>query len=1318
MFVQQDVIDLFYIELKRSLEKYPSKTIIERLDESFLKFRPKHDNLSIDFWKKTISKRMNFDSCIFTDESPFYSYNVNRCWLRLAFDISKIISANPKEYRNNWLKILYPKLLFSHREYYLDPVLFTPYFKTGNVNVYLVNSLPKFASFKDVKKNKSAPGVQRILHDYNLDFYESYFYVLTTSKFYYVFADGSLENVFPNIEEPFLNSLLTLFKNPKILEDNSLEKIKSENLVKNIRVHNVEKSALEELIINFGGYPNLDLRTFYISDNYDKLFSINSFLNYRGDIQLYHSSMKMKFTLNTANYGANFNDFNNYKDVLPHVVFEHYNDTRPRPLSLFEFARLRHKDDYRPHTNGNEKFTLLRRIINKTFLDKWSTMHVTISRQLLMDLIQILRTFYTVSNLNDFNLFKKKLNNWSKQSLYNNFQQIFNVYNSDLKILLSEQKYLFLKNKCLYEKDKIFWFADNIREIYKFYSIILKINLDEKYLEYQTFDLFMNIILETNYDNVKPDIFAILLYCLNECPDQLESFVNLTEYSSIRFQVISYKTLLNALKSVFNSSLCNNKKDIENVIKELESIKNSKEIPQYCIKKIINVYHDYDNKVKFTENDHNKALNSVNSCWINLAKLLTGLGYFKDYLQLLCPNLSSYTDVVTGKPFSYFDLRHLIFTPDRKYLINLSHSRCFYKVFGLTFNCSTPKIQYLSYIEVEQIKKSSSKFSNYYHELVKKNLNIPQFNYRIIIALRRLVSATSNFNKQDKYNYDIQINDKLVKQQENYFEKVKSYYNNAMGIITIKISSVARGISCYINFNNSQKNNISCTIYNYEFSREITYPLTNENFKQYKLELIYLLRKKALLPLEYNEDHEKIINNEYIIFNKFYCNLSEIEKNLLDSTIVDCKTNVMYFKDLYRLARYDITTINTYFENMLWKLCSNDLAKNNYFSLFSSTNKNNNSVFFKDPRDELDKLYVSLMTHYFVPEHSLPIAYLNFRLFDTPIDFPMHTIFPLIIKSFDKYFAELDQDKKSDKIDNKYNKYLDKIFECLYQQIDKYYNLSGFEGGYFQEVYSWIVKVISGELFKFMNLFEIKEVLAINSAIEDSGEFFSAAAKDTITIFIKEIQSIASGHASDTKSVINIKLIKFLASLSRYDLRLKSELEASKVEPYTIYLDLNGEYLVSTNDSTIYEGKLPARAVDLIDLNMKIFNLDFKKKILNIVARAGHISLAENDFPIIFKIIYTDRKLKCYAKKLINMFLIGEGFEETNDEEIKKIIIDRFQLNCINFVENKNENSIFSNVVSFEQIFDSLVKTANTDTSILTRRRTLSLAVGWSSWDS
>ncbi len=1250
------------------------------VDELFLKSRPLKDNLSLEYWCSIISKRMDFDVSTFRD-SPFVSYSLNHYWLKLAFDIAKLQSSNIDEYRAKWLSILYPKLSFQNGKY-LDPITFAPYFVTGRVKVYLVDSLPKFTSAKETMEGD----FKRILNGYYLYFGESYFYVWKTKKFYYVFADGEVEDLSIIDKEKFHLLLLELLQ-----KNNSEIRFGTKSLME--RVVKVSNGRLEQLIMSCGGYPNLDLRSYYISDDKDRIFSNKSFFTSRCDL-LNNDSGKISFVFNDHKYKTNKNS-NDFQDILPHIIFDDYSSKLPRPLSIAELGRLRHKEDFKPYTDGKVISTIIRRIITKVFANKWLTMQVPISRHLLIDLINVLHKCYFMRSTKDFLNFKCALNNWSKSALQNNFHQVVDFYQGDLQDLLALGHYSKLMEKYKNWQGKLFWSADGIREIYKFYSNILKINLEGSFKRYHVLDLFMNIILEEDSANVFPDVQAILVHCLEQCPDQVKLFVNAFNYDEIRGDIVSHLKLIDGFKKILKYSTNDNQKDISDIILWLETIGKHTKLKAEQINTIIKIYKKYNHDVKNTEHDHTKKLTDKSRDWHSLAKILTGMGYFDDYLKLLCPDLLFYTDNITGKPFSIFDLRHCIFSSNRHYLIYLGHSRNLYKMTGFAFDCSGPKLRYLVYDEVVQIKTADSQFHNYYDELAKQNLNVPQFNFRFISALTRLVTVTNSIgSKKDKTKYIIELVENNSERGDKKEDFWSNNYRRLMNTVIISITDMKKGLICKTDFNGLQKD-ASCYIDDCELSKKLSRPLTNLNIKQHELEIIYTLRKKSFLPEEYSLDQESKIDREYKIFNNFYQNLTVAERNCLNSFIIHTNSKMIYFREIYLLARYDIIYANRYFVYMLRVICPTINFPINSYWRIKPSDIEVHKVTFKNPEEDIDKLFVSFLTHYFVPENSLPNRYIDIMAHDMKISFPPHKVLVDLISSFENHYIGTDRNQNVIALECEY---LNEIFfKYFYSQIDEY-PTQNFEHKFIAGTYNWVNKVISGEVFKFMQLFEPDEIKNIISVIQDSSSFFSETSIYYFNEFLSVIRNIERSPPIFIRLAMNVNLIKFLFSLTRYKLALKSDLpdvNTIYVQPYTIYLSKDYTYVLLDEEGHITNGELSRTAVDLGDLDVDSYRLENKKKILQLIAKTGHISLAETDFFILFKIVYTHPELSVYTKKLVNLFLISQGIEETSDIEIKKHLINIFKPN----LNSDNLRLFYKDVssFSFEYIFKQLLSKSDSE---------------------
>lgn len=1365
MLVQQDLINSFYKELEKFLASDVSDVfdLFEQKDRDFLNSRPLVDNLSVDFWISCIVARVKIEPCIFSTESPFISYSANRVWLRLAYDLAKIISKKYSENRLNWLNILYPDLVLQeirptrkfaeHSVFQGDETRITDvyllahddsstastnqeapllefskrsiedkdmqyslalsYFDDGVSKVYIVKHLPKFAKFRDAK------AVSKLIsYDYYLKFHESYFYVLSEKRLYYVYADGYVEDVRILNRVLFSEELKKLLNNPTFLKSDPFE-INNESLIDVKRFTKISKKDLERLIVDCGGYPNLDLRSYYLSDDGTKLFSVKSFLFPR-EVMLDGASIGHMYTLSYNKYGKNYNNFDNSQDILPHVVFDDSKYKQPRPLSLVEFAGLRYKLDNKPYINGHKTFTLSRRFIIDVFDNKWADMQVSIPRHLLVSLIHVLREFYNITDFRSYINFKKILNNWSKRSLQNNFKEIFSVYKEDFEKLLDEKKYLYLLNRCEHKGNNIFWFGNEIREIYKLYSTSINIRLNQKDYRYHIFDLLLNIVLSNSFSNVSVDVLSILKYCLNECPDQLPLFVDVNIYSEIKARIVNNTKLIEKFELILTDCSIENENDIKSIIKDLASVEINQEISHRCKRQIVRVFARHDSEVKFSEDDHNKALTHKNNNWIRLAQLLTGMGYFDDYLQLLCPTLAVYIDKITGKPFSHTDLRDLIFTYDRKHLINVSHSRNMHKILGFGFDCNGYKLRYLGYEEVKQIKEADPKFNSYYKELSKQNLDKPVFNFRIIIGLYRLVSATAYTKKSDSNNnYLFIVTDSPNNIKDIKFQSAVNYYFNKhiVKTIIIKIYSDGHGLDCYIDYNN-QGRSAHCIIYNHEFSKRLPTTLTNDNFAPFRLELLHILRKKSFLNLEYDEEIEGHIDREYAIFNKLYANLTTVERNLLNSTTIFCRNKAVYFKDIYSVARYDIVTANLYFIYMLQNLSPRitfNLHLRYQYLLITNPfdNRRQEYLSYKDPTEEIDKLFVSFMTHGFVPEGSLPMDYRKYMFYDIHFLYPTHQILYWAINSFETYYSSIIDSPKN--IDAKLEYLYDIFPRFFYAQIDEYATKAN-PGGYFQEVYNWINKVIQGDVFKFIHLFELNEILDIANAIQDSEALFLEHTSQAIINFRNEIMILYQRPISLNKAIANIKLIKLFSLLNRYEVKFTADMKNGMTTPYCIYLDSNRTYTVANGNNETRKGNIPLISMRLLNMDTQINEVEFKKRVWSVIAHQGDLSLSENDFIMVFSVIYQHKTLNIHAKNLLKSFLISQEIEEIDEEKVKMAIISIFELDR-DLTQSNARVGMFkpsSSDLDFERIFEQLVKKANQDALQISSKRAISpSAVGW-----
>lgn len=968
-------------------------------------------------------------------------------------------------------------------------------------------------------------------------------------------------------------------------------------------------------------------------------------------IKLFYEELQKNYNYPNKNFF--YDDFNRqYQDILPYVLFRNDIENRIRPFCLNEFANILQKDNYFPFKS----------ILVTEFVSKWKDMNISISRNLIVDLIHVLHKYYFVESLEEFISFKECLNDWSKNSLCSNFGLIANAYIEDLRILLSDKEFELLTRIYSDNNNQDGWFLDDICEIYKFYSISVELELDNQVKHFYIFELLMDVMFENDFKKLNAHILAILLHCLRECPDQIVQLNKLKENYQVKSLILKESDLLNRFKNILDLASEDNKKDIQYIL----DCKNS--FSEDSLHRIKKIYARYDNEVRFTIHDHNQELTDVSKEWIYLAKLLTAFNYFNDYLELLCPTLDNYLNKVTGLSLSCLDLRYFLFSEDRKYLVNLFYSRDLYKVLGMAFDCNTSnKIRYLGYDEIKQISGESCKFHEYYKYLSKKQLNIPQFNFISIIALQRLITNTSFLNKNDNFNYIFTVNsDKNI---------VNSYYNYFNSIVVIHVSCDKNILYCKINFSNSKYINSECCIYESELSKRLITPLTSENFKPHQKEILYLLRMKRCLPYEYNKKQERKILKEYELFNCFYNNLNDNERNILNGTVVKFNDRELYFKEIYLSAKYDICDANMYLKVMLQNIYPSFLPSINnkpgYFLSRAHVEYKHSKIVLKDLSLEIDKIFVSLVTHYFVPEESIPNKCLHYKFLDTAFVFPMHQYLYWLFDSFNNYYAEIND---SD-VYAQYKFIYENFYKHLYPQIDKYYLTGDFEGGFFEEIYNWILKVVNGEIFKVVHIFEPEEVLEIITIIHENILNPSETLKNNISIFFGEVLKILQTPEKINNVIINIKLIKFLAELSRYQLKTNDNLNYNKLEKLTIYLGSDLAYTVCDANGVLNRGILPKKSFDLDDFVTRINELEIKKKILKIIARAGHISLAENDFPKIFKIIYNNEKVNIHCKNLLKMFLLAEGIEQTSDEGIKTHIIDMFNLNSSDLDCNTSKSS-------------------------------------------
>lgn len=1137
MFVQQERINAFYIHLREDAERYHQRySYLKHFDQDFIVQRKESDDLSVSYWRETIAKRMDFDIISFDNESPFYSFFVNRAWLYLAYDIAKIISNNYFEYRNNWLRILYPKLKLGFSEQradeptnYLSPTLLTPSIGCGSVKLYLANSLPNFTTAYQIKNSGSSEVNQRMLHEYYSGLGESYFYIIPTRELFYVFADCENERIYITRDRvhQFHNALFTLLgikvnitRAPKEMQK---------------RVYTLFVKSLEKLIVENGGYPNLDLRKYYPNEDKTQIYTDKSFFRPR-ELALEHEYLANKLlvikkTYNT--YGVKYKDFTNYKDLLPHLIYDDPRSYKPRPLSLVEFVFFRYKYNFIPFSDGEENFTLSRRLLVKVFQYKWSEMRIDISRDIITSLIEPILCYYkSDKSLGAFAKLKLDLNYWSKSVKTINYKPVATMYAKDLRKHLTLSQYENLFRRVESSDTKPLWHLDGIRELYKLYSLLVERD-NYKYEKYNFLNVLIHIIQKLTPREIEQDVDAVAGHCLRNHPDKIIKFkdFNTRLISAYRNGRLGFHELLRTLMALKATSSPEGIKDIDYIHSNLMQTDILKPITQRILNIFKRLFTRYDNEVKNHLYDHTQEQSEDRLHWQKLAKILTGMGYFPDYLELLCPTLITYDDKVTGKKLSDFDLRHMIFSTCRRYLINLIHTRNLFHVTKKAFDCNGTQLRHLSAYEIEKIKLAAPVYKNFYKELKSLGILESAIPFRILLGLYRLVNHTNYYIVDSTRKYQFVLLSSDTDYSDFSSSILTQAYNYMTGTLVIKIKKFADGLEYFINAPSSQDENVTGKIYTWEFvCPSDVNELDSDVDENLQAQIVHILRKKEILPSEYSKENEEVIDREYEYFRSAVESLPAIQKSCLLGTVIYLENKVVYFGDIYNQARFNIKFANKYFLTMLAEFYPgfdfNYKLRREYYKSFSLP-RGEKPRHMADPNIDLNKILISFMTYKFIPIKSMPTNIYHCSFMDIHMKLPGHTA---LLKIFDslktKYLFLEDADQINEYLRDFYN-------DLITLGIDMYFNGTQLtRKGYYIACWRWFESLINGSMFANLSVLEVHEIQNILQPIKEYTFVFSKNVSVILNeLFLKhifkDISSVRSVHVA-----CNILFIKAMTNMT------------------------------------------------------------------------------------------------------------------------------------------------------------------------------------------
>lgn len=1010
-YIQPRLLNAFYEQIREYIQTNYSGIEYRHYDYDFLEARPSRDNLSVGHWKNIIAKRMNFNIYSYDDSSPFSAYFINRPWLRLAYDIARLTSNNSYEYRINWLKILFPKLEIKDSQSlnepinYLNPITFQPSVGFGKTKVLFTNYLPSFIRYKELlRQPNNTPGRDRILHEYFTKFAECYIYVLSSRELCYIFPDGSVEKieVLPQNKDKLEEDLYRLLGVAKGAE---LRQLMEED-----RCIDIARESIEQVIIQNGCYPILDLRPYYITDNKTRIYTVSSYFLTREMTLLNNHNPNIIIPLKSVyrKYGRFYSNFSNYSDILSQVIYDNYKSIRPRPLSVAEYMVLVSKDTTTQHTDGAEVFVRSRRLIIQVLLNKWEEMQIDIPRHYIVFLLNALKSYSTSGEVGGYAAIKRRLNSWSKEVGTSKFVHLYEKYKNDFRYLFSSTECEDVLRKYQKSQVNVSWHYSSIRQLHKLYSLLIKLRNPQGELDqYNLLNVLINIMELNSLSDFVPQAEAIVVYGLLNHIDMFQYFSkDETPYlQKLKRNLMSKSAARKAFAALLPTcpEVCKN--DVNNILKIIDNIKGNLHFSSRHLGLIKKIFLNYDNEVANTEYDHTMPQSSERIAWQRLAKLLTGCGFFPDYLRLLCPNLLTYTDYVTGRQISEFDLRHLIFSTGRRYLINLTHSLDLFEVTGKAFDCNAIRLRFLDKDELSRVSQADSMYKTFYINVQKNREQEELLPFRLLIGLHRLVTNT-NFSAYNRSkNYHI-----TVRQADNEESKLTNTLYGALmsvvGYVNITVWLNKSSLCYSIDFRKDSTNNITGEIINSSLVNPILESDLEDGIssKQH-LEIIYVLRKKGDLPTEFTAENEEIIEREYSVFRRLVNSLSEKQRNLLNSTNIEIGGKIVCFWEAFANARFDLKSANRFFLKFISSFnlpftYPKQIRREFYYVL--SESKDLQPKKMADPNLDLDKILISFMTHVFVPPHSIPSSFIPCSFMDVHIKFPYHVS---LISLFDSFYT-------------------------------------------------------------------------------------------------------------------------------------------------------------------------------------------------------------------------------------------------------------------------------------------------------------------------
>ena len=225
------------------------------------------------------------------------------------------------------------------------------------------------------------------------------------------------------------------------------------------------------------GYPILDLRAYYISEDKTKIFSVASYF-YTRDMMLKNSYNPHKFIPLKSIYfiyGKEHKNFDNYEDILSQVIYDDYKSIKPRPLSIAEYMVLVAKNSITLLFDGERYFVRARRLMIKVFLHKWGEMPVDIPRHFIVSLLNTLKNFSNIIANGDYASIKSMLNDWSKSIGTSQFLSIFSKHKYDFSQIMPKKEFEDLLRKFKKAEGKVHWHYSNIRQLHKLYSLLIKL---------------------------------------------------------------------------------------------------------------------------------------------------------------------------------------------------------------------------------------------------------------------------------------------------------------------------------------------------------------------------------------------------------------------------------------------------------------------------------------------------------------------------------------------------------------------------------------------------------------------------------------------------------------------------------------------------------------------------------------------------------------------------------------------------------------------------------------------------------------------------